>query len=126
MSSMSLGLNLNGSTIHLAMAALFVAHAAGIELSLERQLLTLLTLKLRRKGVAGIPRANFVILAGVFESFGLPLAGLTMLLGVDALIDPVRTSANVPSPCAAPAWVARWEGATFPPANAPTESEALA
>lgn len=67
-----------------------------------------------------------MILAGLFESSGLPLAGLTMLLGVDALTDPVRTSASVPSHCAAPAWVARWEGATLPPANAPTESEALA
>jgi proton glutamate symport protein len=115
---LSLSLNLNGSTIHLAMAALFVAQAAGIELSLERQLLILLTLKLTSKGVAGIPRANFVILTGLFESFGLPLEGLTMLLGVDALIDPVRTSVNVVSHCAAPAWVARWEGATFPRGNA--------
>ena len=123
---LSLSLNLNGSTIHLAMAALFVAQAAGIELSIERQILILLTLKLTSKGVAGIPRANFVILAGLFESFGLPLAGLTMLLGVDALIDPVRTSVNVLSHCAAPAWVARWEGATFPKGNAPAESEASA
>ena len=120
---LSLSLNLNGSTIHLAMAALFVAQAAGIELSFERQLAILLTLKLTSKGVAGIPRANFVILAGLFESFGLPLAGLTMLLGVDALIDPIRTSVNVISHCAAPAWVARWEGATFPRGNAPAQSE---
>jgi proton glutamate symport protein len=120
---LSLSLNLNGSTIHLAMAALFVAQAAGIDLSLERQVLILLTLKLTSKGVAGIPRANFVILTGLFESFGLPLAGLTMLLGIDALIDPVRTSVNVLSHCAAPAWVARWEGATFPKGNAPAQSE---
>ena len=121
---LSLSLNLNGSTIHLAMAALFVAQAAGIELSFEQQAMILLTLKLTSKGVAGIPRANFVILAGLFESFGLPLAGLTMLLGVDALIDPIRTSVNVVSHCAAPAWVARWEGVRFPRGNAPAQSEA--
>jgi len=110
---LSLSLNLNGSTIHLAMASLFVAQSANIELSIERQLLILLTLKLTSKGVAGIPRANFVILAALFESFGLPMAGLAMLLGVDALIDPVRTSVNVLSHCTAPAVVARWEGSSF-------------
>lgn len=110
---LSVSLNLNGSTIHLGMAALFVAQAAGVELSWERQAAMLLTLKLTSKGVAGIPRANFVILAALFEGFGLPLAGLAMLLGVDALIDPVRTSVNVLSHASAPAAVARWEGAEF-------------
>jgi len=105
---LSLSLNLNGSTIHLAMATLFVAQAAGIDLSFEQQLLILATLKLTSKGVAGIPRANFVILTALFQSFGLPLEGLALLLGVDALIDPVRTSVNVLSHCAAPALIARW------------------
>lgn len=108
---LSLSLNLNGSTIHLAMASLFVAQAAGIDLSFEQQLLILATLKLTSKGVAGIPRANFVILTALFQSFGLPLEGLALLLGVDALIDPVRTSVNVLSHCAAPALVAKWEPA---------------
>lgn len=107
---LSLSLNMNGSTIHIAMGALFVAQAAGIELSFEQQLLILATLKLTSKGVAGIPRANFVILASLFEGFGLPMAGLAMLLGVDALIDPGRTAVNVVSHCSAPAAVARWEG----------------
>lgn len=106
---LSLSLNLNGSTIHLAMGTLFVAQAAGIELSWERQLIILLTLKLTSKGVAGVPRANFVILAAVFEGQGLPMEGLGVLLGIDALIDPIRTSVNVASHCAAPAVVARWE-----------------
>ena len=123
---LSLSLNLAGSTIHLAMAALFVAQAAGIELSFERQAAILLTLKLTSKGVAGIPRANFVILTGLFEQFGLPAAGLTMLLGVDALIDPVRTSVNVLSHCAAPVWVARWEGASFPKGTAPAPGDEAA
>ena len=111
---LSLSFNLNGSAIHLAMASLLVAQAARIDLSFEQQALILLTLKLTSKGVAGIPRANFVILAALFESYGLPLEGLAMLLGVDALIDPVRTSVNVMSHCAAPAVISRWERTDFP------------
>jgi len=107
---LSLTLNLTGSTIHLAMATLFVAQAARIHLTFEQQLLILLTLKFTSKGVAGIPRANFVILTGLFSSFGLPAEGLTMLLGVDALIDMVRTSVNVMGHCAAGPVIARWEG----------------
>ena len=110
---LSLSLNLNGSTIHLAMSSLFVAQAAGIQLSFEQQAAILLTLKLTSKGVAGVPRANFIILAAVFEGHGLPMEGLAVLLGVDALIDPIRTSVNVASHCAAPAVVARWEGVSF-------------
>ena len=124
---LSLSLNLNGSTIHLAMATLFVAQAAGIRLSFEQQVVILLTLKLTSKGVAGVPRANFVILAAVFEGYGLPMEGLAVLLGVDALIDPIRTSVNVAGHCAAPAVVARWEGASFPSGRAaspPEEGEA--
>lgn len=111
---LSLSLNLNGSTIHLAMATLFVAQAAGIRIPWEQQLVILLTLKLTSKGVAGVPRANFVILAAVFAGHGLPMEGLGVLLGIDALIDPIRTSVNVASHCAAPAVVARWEGSDLP------------
>lgn len=111
---LSLSLNLNGSTIHLGMATLFIAQAAGVELPWERQAIILLTLKLTSKGVAGVPRANFVILAAVFEGHGLPMEGLGVLLGIDALIDPIRTSVNVASHCSAPAVVARWEGCEFP------------
>ena len=110
---LSLSLNLNGSTIHLGMATLFIAQAAGIELSWEQQAVILLTLKVTSKGVAGVPRANFVILAAIFQGHGLPMEGLGILLGIDALIDPIRTSVNVASHCAAPAVVARWEGCTF-------------
>ena len=110
---LSLSLNMNGSTIHLGMATLFIAQAAGVELSWEQAAIILLTLKVTSKGVAGIPRANFVILAAVFEGHGLPMEGLGILLGIDALIDPIRTSTNVASHCAAPAVVARWEGSTF-------------
>ncbi len=110
---LSISLNLNGSTIHLAMATVFIAQAAGVELSLQQQLIMLLTLKITSKGVVGVPRANFVVLAALFDSHGLPLEGLAVLLGIDAAIDPVRTSVNVMSHCAAPAVVARWEGQRF-------------
>lgn len=111
---LSLSLNLNGSTIQIGMATLFAAQAAGIQLPIEQQLVILLTLKLTSKGVAGVPRANFVVLAALFEGHGLPFGALAVLLGIDALIDPIRTSVNVASHCAAPAMVARWEGCTFP------------
>lgn len=114
---LSLSLNLTGSTIHLAMCTLFVAQAAGIALSWERQLLILATLKITSKGVAGIPRANFVILAGLFASYGFPAEGLTMLLGVDAIIDMIRTSVNVVGHCAAGPVLARWEGEALTPAS---------
>ena len=116
---LSLSFNLNGSAIHLAMATLLVAQAARIDLTLEQQILILLTLKLTSKGVAGVPRGNFVVLTALFHSFGLPLEGLAMLLGIDALIDPVRTSVNVVGHCAAPAVIAGWERAKFPSGTAP-------
>jgi proton glutamate symport protein len=121
---LSLSLNLCGSTIFLGLATLFIAQAAQVNLSFDQQLLILLTLKLTSKGVAGIPRANFVVLAALFQSYGLPLEGLGLLLGIDALIDPIRTSVNVLGHCAAPAVVARWEGLTFPVDLAPVESRA--
>ncbi|MDZ4801094.1 MAG: dicarboxylate/amino acid:cation symporter [Bryobacteraceae bacterium] len=107
---LSLSFNATGSCIHLAMGALFTAQAAGISLSLTQQLLILGTLKLTSKGVVGIPRANFIVLAGLFGAFGLPMEGLTVLLGLDALIDPVRTGVNVLGHCAGPPLIARWEG----------------
>ena len=116
---LSLSLNLTGSCIHLAMCAFFVAQAAGMDLPPARQLMILLTLKLTSKGVAGIPRANFVILSGLFATFGLPLEGLTVLLGIDALIDPIRTSVNVLGHCAAAPVVARWEGESMMVCGAP-------
>lgn len=118
---LSLSLNLCGSTIFLGLATLFIAQAANVALSFEQQLLILLTLKLTSKGVAGIPRANFVVLTALFQSYGLPLEGLGLLLGIDALIDPIRTSVNVIGHCTAPAVVARWEGVSFPSHHEPVE-----
>jgi proton glutamate symport protein len=102
--------NLDGSTLYLSLASVFVAQAAGIELSLGQQLLMMLTLMLTSKGVAGVPRAALVILAGTLATFGLPMEGAAVLLGVDALLDMARTSVNVLGNCLASAVVARWEG----------------
>jgi len=102
--------NLDGSTLYLSLAALFVAQAAGVQMSIAQQVLMLLTLMLTSKGVAGVPRAALVILGGTLASFGLPLEGVAVLLGVDTLMDMVRTSVNVLGNCLASAVVARWEG----------------
>ena len=102
--------NLDGSTLYLALASVFVAQAAGIEMPLSQQILMMLTLMLSSKGVAAVPRASLVILAGTLASFNLPLEGIAIILGVDALMDMARTSVNVVGNCLASAVVARWEG----------------
>jgi proton glutamate symport protein len=102
--------NLDGSTLYLSLASMWVAQAAGIELTLGQQLLMMLTLMLTSKGVAGVPRAGVVILSGTLVTFGLPLEGAAVLLGVDAVLDMARTSVNVLGNCLAAAVVARWEG----------------
>ena len=105
--------NLDGSTLYLSLASVFVAQAAGIHLSLGQQLLMMLTLMLTSKGGAGVPRAALVILAGTLSTFHLPMEGIAVLLGVDALMDMARTSVNVVGNCLASAVVARWEGVNF-------------
>jgi proton glutamate symport protein len=105
--------NLDGSTLYLSLASVFVAQAAGIHLSFGQQLLMMLTLMLTSKGVAGVPRAALVILAGTLSTFSLPMEGVAVLLGIDALMDMARTSVNVLGNCLASAVVARWEGVSF-------------
>lgn len=102
--------NLDGSTLYLAVASIFVAQAAGFDLSMSEQLIMMLTLMLTSKGVAGVPRASLVILAGALATFDLPLEGVAVLLGVDALMDMARTSVNVLGNCLASVVMARWEG----------------
>jgi proton glutamate symport protein len=102
--------NLVGSTLYLSLASVFVAQAAGVRLSFGEQLLMMLTLMLTSKGVAGVPRAALVILAGTLATFHLPMEGAAVLLGVDAILDMARTSINVLGNCLASAVVARWEG----------------
>ena len=107
--------NLDGSTLYLSLASVFIAQGAGVELTLSQQLLMMLTLMLTSKGVAGVPRAALVILAGTLASFHLPMEGVAVLLGIDAVMDMARTSVNVLGNCLASAVVARWEGVTFTP-----------
>ena len=107
--------NLDGTTLYLSLASVFVAQAAGVHLSLEQQLLMMLTLMLTSKGVAGVPRAGLVILSGTLAAFGLPLEGVAVLLGVDAVMDMVRTMTNVIGNCLASAVMARWERDFNPP-----------
>ena len=101
--------NLDGSTLYLSLASVFVAQAAGVHLTFGQQLLMMLTLMLTSKGVAGVPRAALVILAGTLSTFHLPMEGVAVLLGIDALMDMARTSVNVVGNCLASAVVARWE-----------------
>jgi len=102
--------NLDGSTLYLSLAAMFVAQAANHPLSFGTQITMLLTLMLTSKGVAGVPRASLVILAGTLSTFGLPVEGVALILGVDTIMDMARTSVNLLGNCLATAVVARWEG----------------
>jgi proton glutamate symport protein len=106
--------NLDGSTLYLALATVFVAQAAGIPLSFTQQIAIVLMLMITSKGVAGVPRAVLVILMGTASSFGLPEWPILALLGIDELMDMARTSVNVVGNCLATVVVARWEG-EFPP-----------
>ncbi|MCU0620192.1 MAG: dicarboxylate/amino acid:cation symporter [Gemmatimonadales bacterium] len=102
--------NLDGSTLYLAVASIFVAQAAGVDMPLGTQLVMMLTLMLTSKGVAAVPRASLVILAGTLTTFGLPLEGIAVILGVDAFMDMARTSVNLLGNCLASVVMARWEG----------------
>jgi len=105
--------NLDGTTMYLALASVFVAQAAGVQMGFGQQLIMMLTLMLTSKGVAAVPRASLVILAGTLTTFNLPLEGIAVILGVDAILDMARTSVNVLGNCLACAVVARWEGYSF-------------
>jgi proton glutamate symport protein len=102
--------NLDGTTLYLSLASVFVAQAAGVHLSIGHQITMLITLMLTSKGVAGVPRASLVILAGTLASYGLPLEGVTLILGVDELMDMARTMTNVIGNCLATVVIAKWEG----------------
>ena len=102
--------NLDGTTLYLSLSSVFVAQAAGVQLSIGHQITMMLTLMLTSKGVAGVPRAALVILAATLGSYGLPLEGVTLILGVDALMDMGRTMTNVVGNCLATVVIAKWEG----------------
>jgi len=102
--------NLDGSTLYLALASIFVAQAANVDLPLSTQIIMMVTLMLTSKGVAGVPRATLVIILGTCAQFGLPEWPVAVILGVDAIMDMARTAVNVTGNCLASAVVARWEG----------------
>lgn len=102
--------NLDGTSLYLSLASVFVAQAAGIHMTLGQQFVMVFTLMLTSKGVAGVPRAALVILAGTLVQFNLPLEGIAILLGIDELVDMVRTTINVVGNCLASVVIARWEG----------------
>jgi len=102
--------NLDGSTLYLSLAAIFVAQAAGIHLTFSEQLIMVFTLMLTSKGIAGVPRAMIVVLMATADSFHLPTWPIFILLGVDQVMDMARTSINVVGNCLATAVIARWEG----------------
>ncbi|TXE13711.1 dicarboxylate/amino acid:cation symporter [Algoriphagus aquimarinus] len=102
--------NLDGTTLYLSLAAIFVAQVGGINMGIEDQLLMVLTLMLTSKGVAGIPRASLIILMGTAASFNLPMAPIFLILAIDELMDMARTSVNVIGNCLATCVIAKWEG----------------
>ena len=114
--------NLDGTTLYLAVASVFAAQAAGIEMSWQQQLVMMLTLMVTSKGVAAVPRASLVILSGTLASFGLPLEAVAVILGVDELMDMARTTVNLVGNCLATCVIARWEGEFDDHANGEIES----
>jgi proton glutamate symport protein len=107
---MGYSFNLDGTTLYLALASIFVAQAAGIDMPISQQIILVITLMLTSKGVAGVPRASLVILLGTAASFGLPLWPIYLILGIDELMDMARTSVNVIGNCLATVVIAKWEG----------------
>jgi proton glutamate symport protein len=110
---MGYSFNLDGTTLYLAMASVFIAQAAEttthMPMSIGAQIGMMLTLMLTSKGVAAVPRVSMVVLIATLQSFNLPLAGAAMILGVDAFMDMARTSVNVLGNCLASVVIARWE-----------------
>jgi proton glutamate symport protein len=117
--------NLDGSTLYLAVASIFVAQAAGVHLSLGQQLLMMVTLMLTSKGVAGVPRATLVVLLATAATFRLPTEPIFVILGIDALADMARTTVNVVGNCLASVVVAKWEGEFGTEAISPVVLEAM-
>jgi proton glutamate symport protein len=102
--------NLDGTTLYLSLASVFVAQLAGVPMTFGHQIIMMLTLMLTSKGVAGVPRAALVVLTATLTQFGLPLEGAAILLGIDQIMDMGRTAVNVMGNCIAAVVVARWEG----------------
>jgi proton glutamate symport protein len=102
--------NLDGTTLYLSLASVFVAQLFGVPMTFGQQMVMMLTLMITSKGVAGVPRAALVVLTATLAQFKLPLEGAAILLAIDQILDMARTSVNVMGNCIATAVVARWEG----------------
>ncbi len=102
--------NLDGSMLYMTFASLFIAQSYGIHLSFEQQITMLLILMLTSKGIAGVPRASLVVIAGTIATFNIPEAGLALLIGIDPLLDMGRSATNVIGNSLATAVVSKWEG----------------
>jgi Na+/H+-dicarboxylate symporter len=102
--------NLDGSMMYMTFASLFLAQSYNIHLSFEQQLSMLLILMLTSKGIAGVPRASLVVIAGTISMFNIPEAGLALLIGIDPLLDMGRSATNVLGNAMATAVVSKWEG----------------
>jgi len=102
--------NLDGTSLYLSLASIFVAQAAGMHLSIGQQLAIAFTLMITSKGVAAVPRASLIVLIATAEQFGLPVFIIAAILGIDELMDMARTSVNVIGNCLATVVIAKWEG----------------
>jgi proton glutamate symport protein len=120
---MGYSFNLDGTTLYLSLATVFVANVAGIHLPWSQQLFIVFTLMLTSKGVAGVPRASLIILLGTAVQFGLPIEPIFLILAIDELMDMARTSVNVIGNCLATYVIARWENELEEPALAPVTTE---
>ncbi len=107
--------NLDGSTLYLAIASVFISQAAQVELSISTQITMMLMLMLTTKGVAAVPRASMVVLSATLVAFGLPLEGVVLIMGVDEFMDMARTTVNLLGNCVATTVVSRWEGEKLNP-----------
>ncbi len=117
--------NMDGGSLYLSVAAIFVAQAAGIHLSLGQQLMMMLTLMLTSKGIAGVSRGSFVVLMATAASLGLPSEAVLLLLGIDPILDMGRTAVNVLGNCLASVVMAKWEGEFGTEAPSPAVKEAV-
>jgi len=101
--------NLDGSTLYSALAVVFISQVYGMPFPIETQVLMLITLMLSTKGIAAVPGASLIVIAGTAAAFGLPVEGIAIILGVDRILDMARTACNVTGNCIAAVVVARWE-----------------
>jgi Na+/H+-dicarboxylate symporter len=116
---MGYSFNLDGSMMYCTFAAIFIAQAYNIQLSLAEQVTMLLILMLTSKGMAGVPRASLVVIAATLATFNIPEAGLLLILGIDQFLDMGRSATNVLGNSLATAVVAKWEGEAAAPAGRP-------